>query len=364
MATPRSDLTRRDFLQNSASLVVGAAVASNLPTPFASNWQDCPDRIWLGPAFWANPLQDWRVAGGRAECVNPALDRNVHVLTHSLAEREGAFTVQVRAGRTDGKPLGQGAGSCGFRIGIRGTMTDYRNALLFGRGLDAGLTAAGGLFIGAVSEAKPGTIALDAAEAELRLTGAPSGDEVRLTLTALAAGGRELGTITQSFPRDRCHGGLALVNNFSAPGTAAPGAANAKAKQPGKKAASAGAAGLGGFWFADWRISGSKVDAHPERTFGPLLFSHYTLAGRILKLSAQLPPLGESDSRSSAAPGGRRSPRRRFILKRGWRRFASSIGTTPATRLTGSRMPSRSAATAPKSTRGRARFAAIRRTSR
>jgi alkaline phosphatase D len=309
MATPRSDLTRRDFLQNSASLVVGAAVASNLPplgaaeatgtpTPFASNWQDCPDRIWLGPAFWANPLQDWRVAGGRAECVNPALDRNVHVLTHSLAEREGAFTVQVRAGRTDGKPLGQGAGSCGFRIGIRGTMTDYRNALLFGRGLDAGLTAAGGLFIGAVSEAKPGTIALDAAEAELRLTGAPSGDEVRLTLTALAAGGRELGTITQSFPRDRCHGGLALVNNFSAPGTAAPGAANAKAKQPGKKAASAGAAGLGGFWFADWRISGSKVDAHPERTFGPLLFSHYTLAGRILKLSAQLPPLGESDSKT------------------------------------------------------------------
>ena len=102
MAKPRSDLTRRHFLQNSAALAVGAAVAHTLPplegavvpgNEFLANWRDCPDRVWLGPDFWSNPLQDWRVAGGRAECTNAAADRNVHVLTRSLSERDAAFTL-------------------------------------------------------------------------------------------------------------------------------------------------------------------------------------------------------------------------------------------------------------------------------
>ena len=104
MANPRSDLTRRHFLQNSAALAVGAAVATTLPPlagaaetgdEFLANWRDCPDRVWLGPDFWSNPLQDWRVAGGRAECTNAAADRNVHVLTRSLSERDAAFTLRM-----------------------------------------------------------------------------------------------------------------------------------------------------------------------------------------------------------------------------------------------------------------------------
>src|ERR1041384_2120816 len=31
---------------------------------FVSAWDKTPDRVWLGPEYWANPLQDWRVAGG------------------------------------------------------------------------------------------------------------------------------------------------------------------------------------------------------------------------------------------------------------------------------------------------------------
>ena len=47
------------------------------------------------------------------------------------------------------------------------------------------------------------------------------------------------------------------------------------------------------FWFADWAISGSKVDVHDDRMYGPILFTLYTVSRGILKLSAQLPPLGD-----------------------------------------------------------------------
>jgi len=44
-------------------------------------------------------------------------------------------------------------------------------------------------------------------------------------------------------------------------------------------------------WFADWKISGDKVDAHPQRKFGPILWTQYTLHAGILKLTAFFPPL-------------------------------------------------------------------------
>src|ERR1043165_9940339 len=106
MPTPHRELTRRRFLRNSAAVAASAVATSSLvpsasaaaasaSSDFASNWKNCPDRVWLGPDFWANPLQDWQIAKGRIECTNAAADRNVHVLTRSLADREGGFTLRV-----------------------------------------------------------------------------------------------------------------------------------------------------------------------------------------------------------------------------------------------------------------------------
>src|SRR5438552_18628870 len=72
---PMSDLTRREFIEQSGKLAAGAAVASGPEAEakeagFASRWEQCHDRVWLGPEYWANPLQDWRLAGGRIECVH------------------------------------------------------------------------------------------------------------------------------------------------------------------------------------------------------------------------------------------------------------------------------------------------------
>src|SRR5262249_26347691 len=88
---------------------------------------------------------------------------------------------------------------------------------------------------------------------------------------------------------------LALVANFGG-GAAAPGKAKAKAKVQAKAVVAAGT-GSGAFWFESWRVAGSKVQAHHDRAFGPILFSQYTLSSGVLKLTAQMPPLGAGDSR-------------------------------------------------------------------
>lgn len=266
------------------------------PTPeFRSEWDACPDRVWLGQDYWANPLQDWQIAKGRIECTNAAADRNVHVLTRHLGERQGTLDMRVRVGRVEGGTLGTGKGTVGFRIGVQGPLRDYRNSLIYGRGLDAGIGGDGAIFIGEVRHAKPGVVKLDTAAADLRLTVEPSGDTYTITLTVHDESGRELGMVSRKdIPAGQFVGNVALACNaggVAAAGRGARGAANATT------ADDANNPGLATFWFADWRISGSKVEAHAGHAFGPILFSQYSLSNGVMKLTAQMPPLGALDSR-------------------------------------------------------------------
>jgi alkaline phosphatase D len=113
MSKPATKLTRRRFIASSASLAVSSVKATQLapligvaaaqPTPdFRSDWDACPDRVWPGQDYWANPLQDWRIAKGRIDCTNAAADRNVQALTRHIGERKGTLDMRVRVGRVDG----------------------------------------------------------------------------------------------------------------------------------------------------------------------------------------------------------------------------------------------------------------------
>lgn len=291
------NVNRRKFIKDSAALAAGSVVASELgpkllaadavETSFGSRWEMAFDRVWIGPEFWANPLQDWRIAGGRLECVNAAPDRNVHLLTRQLSERSGEFQMSVQLGRVEGGSIGGGRGSAGFRLGVMGPLQDYRNSLVFGRGLDAGLAANGGLFIGNVDDAQAGDIGLERESIELRLKVEFARTTYTVTLSAHEVeGGKKLGEILRrNIQANRLHGNLALVSNFVSP-----------QQRGGAAARSEGNANGGRFWFADWKVSGSKLDVHDDQIFGPILFSQYTLSGGVMKMSAQMPPLGKEDT--------------------------------------------------------------------
>jgi len=50
------------------------------------------------------------------------------------------------------------------------------------------------------------------------------------------------------------------------------------------------------FWFRDWKLAGQKFEAHDEHAFGPVLWAQYTLSRGVMKMTAQMPPMGQADS--------------------------------------------------------------------
>ncbi len=273
------------------ALVLFVMAGSTRAAEFASVWPEDTRRVWAGPDYWANRLQDWQVRDGQLECVSTRINepmRTVHLLTHRLGAASQPFTISVRTGLTlDPGAIGGDAAS-GFLIGVGGKEMDYRAAAMVhrnpgpGGGLFAGLDRAGHLFLRSFEtpgKARPedqsppiegvGKNAPWREPVTLRLEGKPEGDQYTLILTAHdPKTDRELGRLTrEKVDPASLEGGVAVVSN---PGTGA---------------------NAGTFWFRDWKLNGPKVEAHPDRTFGPITSTQYTLSRGILKLTAQLMPI-------------------------------------------------------------------------
>ncbi len=241
--------------------------------PFESRFASTPDRIWLGEDYWANPMEDWRVRNGRLECMNKGVDRNVHILTRSLGTTRGSFNITVRTG-----VLQQGnQGSTGFRIGVREpAIDDYRSNVFYGEGLGAACTSDGRLVLAGEEKKLNAETSFD--DIKLQLKGEPNIHNYTLTLIAYdSTADKKLGEITvDNISVDKAVGNIALVNNH---------------REAGSR-----------FWFQDWKISGTKITAFPDRAFGPILWSMYSLNntgdkdGYVLKMSAQMPPMEKKDA--------------------------------------------------------------------
>ncbi len=264
---------------------------------FQSAFPSHTNRPWVGAEYWANPLQDWRLASGRLECFVSGANRNVQLLTNPLAKTQGAFTISVRLGRI--QPEGAiDAGWAGFRVGISGPVDDYRYAAIHGRGFNLGITTTGKLFIGD-DQYRPAMLRRDMGipltDVELTLTATPSGDSVRLVLAAIdRASGRRAREASATVPAASLAGNVGLVAHWDHQAAGRPPA------QPEGGAQNTPRGGNVRIWFSDWKLSGNRVEAHPSRAFGPILWSQYTLSHRVLKLTAQMPPVGVEDNQSVA----------------------------------------------------------------
>ncbi|HUZ47360.1 MAG TPA: alkaline phosphatase D family protein [Terriglobia bacterium] len=292
-------INRRSFLKQSSGAALGATAVTLLgpgraeaasAAAFSSAWHRQAERPWPGPDYWSNPLEDWRIRNGRLECIGAGGDRNVFLLTREVAAREGTLTMSVRLGRMEGGAQQLDEGFAGFRVGIKSFVDDYRARAIHGRGMNAGSTANGRLFIGKVEPGAPGVNF--GKELRLDLKAQPSRAGYRVALRVLDPSGKQLAETARQVPADWLTGGVALV--------ASSGKVEETPQPLGKLTGyqfyppNQERGGTLRFWFADWTLGGTKVDAHPERAYGPILFSLYTLSRGTLKLSAQFPPLGDA----------------------------------------------------------------------
>lgn len=239
------------------------------------------DRIWLGEDYWAIPMEDWALKAGRIEFYGVEKNARVNMLTSVLEPGKGDVTVSARMGLMKPKAGKQGAGSAGFGIGVTDKLDgDVRSGCYFGKGTDAGISTKGHIFIGDVKQALPEHF--DYGAFTLRIKSRRTAHVTEMVLACRDANGVEA-ELKYEMPDD-VTGLVTLVNNF-----------DEKGGDP--------------FWFEDFRIEGSKVSLRPENRFGPILWSMYTLSKGTLKLTAQMPPLGEKDSDEVALyfiRGGRR----------------------------------------------------------
>jgi alkaline phosphatase D len=186
-----------------------------------------------------------------------------------------------------------GGGFSGFLIGAGGGNLDYRAAALVQKASGIG----GGLFCGFESDGVVRFREHTSEEKPLEYAELPSdesapssprsvGEDVELHLDILSTehGKFELsltvwdqrgnflgGALRRNVAEADILGGIGLVSS------PAPGRAGAR------------------YWFRGLQFAGSKIAVHPERSFGPILGTLYSLNGSVLKLSVQLAPIGDTE---------------------------------------------------------------------
>ena len=257
------------------------------------NWSNTNDRVFLGGECWANPMENWKISNGYAECTSTGTGRNVHLLTHQLTDPSAAFEMSVTVDRLEVEKEDLGAG---FKIGVKSELNELRSNAFAKNGVKAGI-AGGMLVLGSQMQAIDWKVSRE--NISLKLVGKPGGDQVDLVLTASINDANTSvqttsAVIKTSVPAEAVLGNVAIVNNFVAN--------RAKGVKRNKGWKSISNSGGARYRFRDWTVSGDAFTVNQEDRFGPLLWTMYSLSdsrsdeGFVLKLSALTGPMGSDDN--------------------------------------------------------------------
>ncbi|MFG0329565.1 MAG: alkaline phosphatase D family protein [Phycisphaerales bacterium] len=289
-------------------LLGGASVARGSVDDFRDSFVDGVTRPWIGRDYFANRYQDWRLHGGRVECIESAPRfplRTLHLLTRSLRSDDGSFQMRIDLGPLS-TPAGPDANSwAGFLIGGGGPEVDYRlTAMTHHR------PAPDGGILAVIDGAGRVAFRDNAVGADTRsgwsIGGALGPNEAPLIPPAESAFAGPRATwsrITLELTAERESNGAgyrlslaAIGDDPDEPLSRAVIRSVAPEKVDGCIAIVSHRGGAeGGFWFDEWTMSGEKIASRPERAWGPVLATQYTVSAGALKLTAHMAPLGPDD---------------------------------------------------------------------
>lgn len=237
------------------------------------DFNNIPDRIWTGEDLWTIPMEDWQVKSGRLETSSRLQNASVSVLPWVLTDSKKPFSVSVKIGLLD---KGENDGSAGLFIGVEASEEkDVRAAVYFGQGIRAGISSKGFAFIGLKTKTLPENFILQ--QFRIELSGKPSGNVYTLSMKLFDSEDNPVLEITDQ-TEGNITGIIKLINNF----------VSSDSKNNGPR-----------YWYDDLILTGSKFENQPANRFGPVLWTMYTLSRNTLKMTAQLPPLGETENREA-----------------------------------------------------------------
>lgn len=260
-------------------------------------------RHWMGPEYWGNRLQDWRVSNGRIECLNNHRKmRTIQLLPHFLGDKGETLNMSIRVGsfQLDDQSLQVDhtdefiitpeamAGDdtyAGFIIGAAKLTTDYRARALTHRtyGKNGGLLAVirnnelalldmeDSLKTLPTETLVKGNIDLNTRNLELQVDIHENNETQVIRLAAIdLETGDVISKIETADYSKKLTGNLGAVTNGSIGNNRM-------------------------YWFSHWTLSGNKLATNHDQHFGPIISTLYTVHQDILKLTAQLAPVQEDN---------------------------------------------------------------------
>ena len=160
------------------------------------------------------------------------------------------------------------------RIGIQDeTDNDVRSLCYFGKGINLGVHTDGYLFINEEQVQLPSDFSWSQFQLEINTESLENGFKINVQVSD----DTNHSTVLSVEGIEKLHGLVSLINNHALRGNYAKGTQ---------------------FWFDDIRMEGSMVQSQEEASFGPILWSMYTLSKGQLKMTAQMPPLGPLDEQN------------------------------------------------------------------
>jgi hypothetical protein len=290
---------------------------------YSSEWERYPDSRWVGPNLWANRLADWEIRDGRLTCLSDLPLRTVHLMTRRTGPEEGNLITMVNIRKEAGILTGDGSNAggslsinnreaaAGVLLGA-GSHLDYlSSSLIFhswgeGAGLFIGLDACGKVFVRDLSYPDEYPAYAEEGfsewkEALLRITAETAGEGMSfLNIIAVDPSSRHVISAIEDFQIEpaKLTGNVALVSHSQKRGLSATR-----------------------FSFAGWRVRGSRMLSYRERSTGPLVTAQYTLSRSILKMTAQLMPVGKELCDSVDL---------QFMDENRWQTVATSAVDTPS----------------------------------
>lgn len=280
---------KKSALQNSvicAIIFLAISFGCNKENIFRPEIRPETESHWLGPDFWANRLQDWKLENGKIKCIaaNSSLPlRTAHILTVRMTQ--GGDDLKLKTIVTfEGQQNSLSTNNlAGFLIGSGAPEMDYRSAAL----IHNSLAPHAGIFVGTAPDGTafiklPGDPLIQKTE---RLPSEKILREIQLEVTVNQNNSNAILVVETADMKgnivDRQEieisetgllaGNLALAAHSENEGTATS--------------------------FHEIIIGGDKAQIDKSREFGPIAFAMYTQSRGILKLTAQMMPLGESENK-------------------------------------------------------------------
>ena len=145
-----STLSYRPLLVWALAIVAGGSSLEVLSSDYQMQLPDNATRPFVAPEIWTTPMMDWQLNEGRVELLQGGRNKDFQVLTHQLSKEDGTLSMSTRLGLLASPKNSNEIGSAGFKFAVTGAMPDeYRSGLFSSRGLRAGVTTEGKLFVGA-----------------------------------------------------------------------------------------------------------------------------------------------------------------------------------------------------------------------